>query len=167
MTNKELISVAFKLFAIYVATIAITQLAGLSYAFAALFNDIDSTSLFSLIPVLAVIVLFSLALILWKLSNNVILSTSKQIQDNDELKVDQRFILNIVGFYLLLHGLIELVSGSIGMIYAPNNSEFYAGMNIRMLLYIVGSVIKVIIALTLILRSKGWIKLFLKIRQLG
>jgi hypothetical protein len=167
MTNKELISVAFKLFAIYVATIAITQFTGLSYVFTGFFNGIKGPALFSFIPILAVIVLFSLALILWKLSNNVILSMSKETQDNDDLKVDQRFILNIVGFYLLFQGLLELISGSMQMIYLHNNSDFYSDMKIRTILYTIGSVIKVIVALTLILRSKGWVKLLWKIKQLG
>jgi hypothetical protein len=92
---------------------------------------------------------------------------SKETQDNDDLKVDQRFILNIVGFYLLFQGLLELISGSMQMIYLHNNSDFYSDMKIRTILYTIGSVIKVIVALTLILRSKGWVKLLWKIKQLG
>ncbi|MCF6319817.1 MAG: hypothetical protein L3J83_11170 [Proteobacteria bacterium] len=100
-------------------------------------------------------------------------TVTKEKVAHDDLKVDQSFILNLMGFYLLFNGLLEVSSGTISLILAQDNLPenlkhmvVHSGFKFQSLFYIIGSVLKIIVALTLILRSKGWIKLFKKIRQL-
>ena len=171
MTNREITSLAFKIFAIYILLVSIQQFSQLHYLYSSFFPD--TVQFIFLVPILIIILLISLAFMLWKLSNNVFNTMVKDKGESDDLKVDQPFILNIVGFYLLFHGLLELGSSGISLIMTqgslPDRLDHILitpEHKYQSVFYAVGSFIKVIIALTLILRSKGWVKLFQRIRHL-
>ncbi len=170
MTNREITSLAFKIFAIYILLISIQQFSQLHYLYSNFFPD--TVQLIFLVPILIIILLISLAFMLWKLSNNVFSTMIKDKGEGDDLKVDQAFILNVIGFYLLFHGFLELAASIISLIMMqgmPTDSYpvvITPEQKYQSVFYAIGSFIKVILALTLILRSKGWIKLFHKIRQL-
>jgi hypothetical protein len=171
MTNKEITSLAFKVCAIFVLLMVIQMISQLQYFHSNFFPH--SENYLFLIPVFGIIALFSLGIILWKLSNNIISTMTKDKRENDDdLRVDQPFILNLIGFYLLFHGLLEVSSGTITLIMTQvnipenfNHMVMDPSLKFQSLFYVLGSVIKIIVALTLILRSKGWVKLFRKIRQ--
>lgn len=97
----------------------------------------------------------------------------KEENIKDDLKVDQPFILNVIGFYLLLNGLLELSSAGVSLIMMQGDLPILVeqilitqDQKFRSVFFVLGSLFKVIIALTLILRSKGWLKLFNRIRRL-
>jgi len=171
MTNKEITSLAFKVTAIFVLLLTIPQITQLGYFYTNFFPD--TTTYLYLIPFGVIIFLLSVFFILWKLSNNIANIMVKEENVRDDLRVDQPFILNIIGFYLLLNGLLELSSAGISLIVMQgnlsdsiNNLVISADQKFQSVFFAIGSFIKIILALTLILRSKGWIKLFRKIRQL-
>lgn len=171
MTNKEITSLAFKVCAIFVLLMVIQMISQYSFMYNSFFSE--TPNYLFLVPIIVIIILFSLAIILWKLSNNIITTMTKDNGvNNDDLRVDQPFILNIIGFYLLFHGLLEVSSGIISLIMTQDHLPeklshmvMSSGFKYQALFYVLGSVIKIIVALTLILRSKGWVKLFRKIRQ--
>ncbi len=170
MTNREITSLAFKIFAIYILLISIRQFSQLHYLYSNFFPD--TVQFIFLVPILIIILLISLAFMLWKLSNNVFNTMVKNKDDGDDLKVDQPFILNIIGFYLLFHGFLELAASIISLIMMqgiPTDSYqvvITPEQKYQSVFYAIGSFVKVVIALTLILRSKGWMKLFQRIRHL-
>ena len=89
---------------------------------------------------------------------------------DDDYKVDQRFILNIFGLYLFFDALIGLSSGFVSLLYlSAQEYEAYnvARIKIERITYLISDFIKLVFALTLILQSKGWVKILRKIRGLG
>ena len=89
---------------------------------------------------------------------------------NDNLKVDQVFILSLVGFYLLPQGIFDLIRVLMSEYFsnnAPINNPFNTGSSHMVYVYITASLMKIIIALSLIFKTKGWAVLFKKIRYMG
>lgn len=171
MTNKELTGLAIKVFAIYVfvqAIILIAQIGVLSPNY----NFIESTWIF-LVPVFSVIGLIIIFIILWKLSNNIIGFLAKPCEQSDNLKIDQIFVLHLIGIYIFMMGLLGLANGGIslyflyiyqaheyGSIYQPEES-------IQSIFFIFTNLIKLILGLTLLIRPHVWVKVLNRIREFG
>jgi hypothetical protein len=168
MNSKEITSLAFKLLAIYVLVGILSQVGQFSMFFRNFFQY-DSTW-FYFLPVITIGVLVALFFLLWNLSNKVIVSSTNNEEVDDNLKVDQVFILSLVGFYLLPQGIFDLIRILMSDYFSnhtPPNISFNTDSGHMLYVYIAASLMKIIISLSLIFKTKGWAILFKKIRYLG
>ena len=168
MNSREITSLAFKLLAIYVLVAILSQVSQF-WLFFRDFFQYDSTWFYYL-PIVTIGVLVGLFFLLWSLSNIVIQTSTKNNEDDENLKVDQIFILSLLGFYLLPQGIFELSRVLISE-YINNNSSYNHsvndGLEQMVYIYIAASLIKIIISISLIFKTNGWAALFKKIRYLG
>jgi len=171
MTNKEITSLAIQLGAIYIFIQAIVIFAGLGSVLNAYFEGAIGWSL--LIPIFAVLGLFIVSFSLWKLSTSVVNNMTINQVVNDDFKVDQIFILNLVGFYVVVISLFGLIQAGISLVnmYFVQEQEYQANyiheISPQSIFYIVANIIKLILGVTLIIKPIGWTHFFNKFRTLG
>ena len=171
MTNKELTSLAIKLFAIYVfmeAIILITQ----TGTFLKEYISIGKTWLL-LTPIFAIVGLIAIFFILWKLSKNVIDTLVQPTKQLNDIQIDQVFILHLIGFYLVVVGLLSLAQGGISLFYLyfyqarEFGSSYTPELSGQTVFHIIAALIKIGFGLTLILKPYGWVKIFNHFRRFG
>ena len=171
MTNKDLTSLAIKIFAIYVFMEAIILIAQTGI-FLKEYISLGKAWLL-LTPVFATVGLIAVFIILWKLSKNIIDVLAKPTKQLDNLKIDQIFILHLIGFYLVVVGLLGLAQGGMSLyyVYFYQASEFGSSyrpeLSGQTVFHIIVSLIKIGFGLTLILRPYGWAKIFNRFREFG
>ena len=172
MNGKELTSLAIKVFAIYVLVQSITLIAQLGLGAQDFFQG--SHDLLFLIPLFSIIGLIIAFFLLWKLSIKVFEGLIKPSDNNDNnFKIDQIFILHLIGFYLVAVSLFGLGQSSITLyyIYIQQANEFGSAyrpeMSSQTLYFIFSNLIKFLIGATLIIRPNGWVKLLNRFRVLG
>jgi hypothetical protein len=171
MNSKELTSLAIRVFAIYVLVQAIILIAQSGASFQTYFQG-DQKWLF-LIPLFSILGLITAFFILWKISNKVIENLVKPEKELDDFKVDQIFILHLIGFYLIVVGLLGLGQGGISLfyVYFYQANEFgptyRPEISSQTMYYIIANIIKVGFGIALIIKPNGWVKLFNWFRRLG
>lgn len=167
MNSKEITSLAFKLLALYVLVTILSQIGQFSVFFRDFFQY-DSTWYYFL-PIITIGVLIGLFALLWSLSNKIIASPHSKKEVEESLKVDQAFILSLVGFYLLPQGIYELTNIIISEYFVESNLINYANSGVKQLVYlnIIASLLKILISLSLIFKTKGWVSIFKKLKYMG
>ena len=115
MTNKELTSLAIRVFAIYVLVQAVILIAQTSSGFSAFFQGNEKWLI--IIPTFSIIGLFIIFYLLWKLSHSVFKEITASNESSSKYKVDQAFILQLIGFYLVMNSLHGLAQGSLSLYY--------------------------------------------------
>jgi hypothetical protein len=171
MTNKELTSLAIRVFAIYVLVQTISLAAQSASAMSAYFQG-DQKWLVVL-PILSIIGLSVFFYMLWKLSQSVFKEVSTKSTTEDGYKLDQTFVLQLVGFYLIMVSLFGLAHGGLSLyhIYIQQAQEYGSTyrpeMSSQSILYLVESSLKLLVGISLVIKSTGWIKLFNRFRRIG
>ncbi|HPI97045.1 MAG TPA: hypothetical protein PK055_12540 [Gammaproteobacteria bacterium] len=172
MSNKELTIIAIKVFAIYLlvqVVASITQIGDIYYHA----DAIDEYWLL-LLPMIVITGLLFIFYSLWKLSSNVSIISLKPTRDKSEFILDQIFVLQLVGAYLFIVGLLSIVQGLIQIYYVlfwvdgeSGYSAFKPEIKSQTIYFIIANLIKTIIGISLIIRSNVWVRLFNKFRRLG
>ncbi len=171
MTNKELTSLAIRVFAIYVLVQAIILIAQSVYGWNSYFQGVEKWLI--IIPISSIVGLITVFYMLWKLSYSVFKGITPLIEKEKEYKVDQIFILQLVGFYLILVSLIDFAQGALSLYYiyflqaSEYGTTYQPEMTSHSLLFIIGSGLKTVISLTLIIKPSNWMKLFNRLRTIG
>ena len=171
MNSKELTSLAIKVFAIYVLVQSIILIAQFGVGSQNYFQE--SQKLLLLIPLFSIAGLIVAFFILWKLSNKVFEEIVKPDENSDNFKVDQIFILHLVGFYLVMGSLFGLGQSGITLYYVTiqqaneYGSAFKPEMSSQILYYIFSNILKLLIGVTLLIKPNGWVKLLYRLRGLG
>lgn len=171
MTNKEITSLAIKVFAIYVLIQVISGIAQISAGLDSFFQG-DEKLLF-LMPFIAMAGLFIVFVALWKLAGSVM----EQVNTNDsvvnDFKVDQVFILNLVGFYIVFISLLGIIQNGISLVYTnfEQGQDSVVSLNLvipsQLIFYGISNLIKLLLGISLIIKPIGWAHLFKKIRTLS
>lgn len=171
MNNKELTSLAIRVFAIYVFVQAILLIAQSGSGYQSFFQG-DHKWLF-LIPAMSVIGLFVTFYFLWKMSNRVFNEITKQKSKDVSIKIDQFFILQLLGLYLIVIGLLNLGQSGVSLYYtnvqqaSEYGSTYNPEMSSQAIYYAITSILKFILGITLLTKSKGWTKFLNRFRSLG
>lgn len=171
MANKELTSLAIRVFSIYVLVLAIMLIAQSSSVYNDFFQG-DDRWLF-IIPTLSIVGLLAVFAALWKLSKSVFNTITTENETNEKFRVDQVFILNLIGFYLMVVALMGLAQSGISLYfsYIHQTNEFVSGYNqeigAQIVFQLIANVLKFIVGLTLLIRPYGWAKLLYNFRTFG
>ena len=171
MTNKEITSLALKVFAIYVFIQTITLLAQTGYAITNL--TLEGFKWLLVPPLLSIIGMAVIFYFLWKLADSVMDEVSKEVKASDDYKIDKTFILNILGFYLIASGFSGVAQSGISLFYTNfyHASEFGTSYNPEMIwqttFLLIANTVKIIFGVTLLFKSTVWLKLFNKLRTVG
>jgi len=167
MTNKELTSVAIKVFAIYVLVQAILSVPLLVNAMATYgFSEHRSggSILLWLLGAAAFILLVGLTVFLWKLATRVATQASAQVEDGKSSKVDDGFLISLLGLYLTFEGLLRFGYTCTSLYIQNQSTEEYSAQTLA---YVIGYLIQVVIGLSLILKAHGWLALLRWLREAG
>ncbi len=171
MSNKELTSLSIRVFAIYALVQAVMLIAQVGTGFDGFFQS--SPKWLIIIPSLAILGLIAVFYMLWKLSHSAFKKMTSVTEQKDNYKVDQVFIIQLVGFYLILVSLLDFAQGGLSLYYiylhqaSEYGSNYQPEMSSQSVLFVIGSGLKILIALTLIIKSNGWMKLFNQLRNFG
>ncbi|MCK5395354.1 MAG: hypothetical protein KAJ32_05140 [Gammaproteobacteria bacterium] len=109
MSNKELTKLALKVFSIYVmvqAILAIPQFFQ-TYVIFSEGSEYNSDNWFIVISAISVILLIILSVFIWKLSSNISTKISSESTISPS-NISEEFILSVLGFYLVVFGLIRV-----------------------------------------------------------
>ena len=173
MTNKEITSLAIKVFAIYILLQAILMMAQTGNILNQFFQF--GSAWLIITPVIAIIGLLASFYMMWKLGNNIIAKTTKEVshegKNNKDFNISQRFILQAIGLYLLITGFRMLFQSGMNMIV----KAMYVGQQPTELalsypsdfVYLVSSLLEIILAISLIVKPLFWRNLLHKFRTFG
>jgi hypothetical protein len=168
MTNKELTSVAVKVFSIYVlvhAVLSVPYLVNTLITHGGFFeNQGDNKFLLGLLGSAAFILLVFLAGILWKLANKVVEKSSDQVDVEESSKIDSSFLVSLLGFYLTFDGLLRF-----GYACASAFAQAQDGgdLSVQTKAYVAGFLIQIIIGITLVLKAEGWVRVLRWLQRAG
>ncbi len=171
MSNKELTSLSIRIFAIYVLVQAILLIAQSSTGINGYFQGDEKWLI--LIPVFSIIGLFILFYSLWKLSHSVFREVTTSNKAETQYKVDQIFILQLVGFYLLLTALTGLAQGGLSLYYTyivqakEYGSTYQPEMTSQSIVYLISSTIKLLVGIAIVIKPLAWSNLFNRLRNFG
>ncbi len=160
MTNKELTSVAIKVFSIYVLVQVILSVPYLTNALVShgvfFENQSSNNLLLGLLGAAALVLLLFLAIFLWKLANKVVAKSSAQTVEDKGSKIDASFLISLLGLYLTFEGLLRLgYTCASAFMQTQDGGE----LSLQTKVYVVGYLIQVTMGLTLVIKSKGWVRL--------
>ena len=136
------------------------------------FFQADDKWLF-IIPTLSIVGLAVVFVGLWKLSQTVLNKITTENKTTEKFRVDQIFVLNLIGFYLIVVALLGLSQGGISLYFYYFHQGTELGINYPLevnsqtLFYIIANSLKLIIGITMLIRPHGWAKLFYKFRTFG
>lgn len=156
MTPKEITSVAIKAFVIYIllqAIFSIPVLASslLNYGFSE-YGEPSDIFLW-LLGLVSFVVVIVLAVLMWKLANGVVEQAKTSDDATENQTITQDFLISLLGFYLVLEGLIQLGYSSFSSYTTlQQNIELTA----QQIFYVVANFVQIVIGLTLIIKAKGW-----------
>ena len=170
MTNKEITALALKVFAIYVLVQTLLAVPVIVQAISSNFYDKEGVTAYAAIGVgiVAITILFGVAIAIWKLSNGIIIkTTSSPLNKAVTPNTTEEFILSALGIYLAFKGLLSVFYMSVSaytQLYGQQTSQEVSPQTAALL---ISNVIQVIVGLTLILRARGWVMLLRKFRGAG
>jgi hypothetical protein len=168
MTTNELTSVAIKVFAIYVLVHAILSIPSFVVTYSGLGFDrsiVSSEQLFWLLAISSIVLLLIITVFLWKLAGRVAEKVSSDVGINENHgKIDQEFLLSLLGIYLCVDAVIRFGFVCISAYTQAQHSDEIA---LQTIAYIVGYLFQIIVGLTLILKASGWIRIMNWLRGAG
>ncbi|MEW8077622.1 MAG: hypothetical protein AB2784_21965 [Candidatus Thiodiazotropha endolucinida] len=167
MTNKEITSVALKVFAIYVLVQAILSIpllvnAAATYGFSE--NQNNSSLLLWFLGAIAFILLVVLTVFAWKLAIKIATHSSAHIEERETFEVDESFFISLLGLYLLFEGILRFGYACISaFMLVHEGSE----LSVQTMSYVIGYLLQLIIGLTLVLKAHGWMRFLRWLRVAG
>lgn len=168
MNNTDLSKLALKLLAIYVAVqglLAMPQLFG-SYVMLSNGSEYSSTAWFIAIAITAIIALFALSVVIWKLSNNTKTVIAKNTSTSSH-PISEEFCISILGLYLIIYGLTNMLFAASFAFYASQSHSNISYESTKSIVYSAVYLIVSLIGLSLIIKTKGWASLLNKLRLAG
>ena len=168
MTNKELTSVAIKVFSIYVlvqAILSVPYLANALVTHGGFFeNQRSSNFILGLLGITAFALLVLLAIFLWKLANKIVDKSTAPVNADENSKIDASLLVSLLGLYLTFDGLLRL-----GYVCVSAFAQTQDGgeLALQTKAYIAGYIIQVSIGLTLVLKSEGWLRFMRWLQRAG
>jgi membrane-anchored glycerophosphoryl diester phosphodiesterase (GDPDase) len=167
MTSKELTSLAIKVFAIYVLIQAILSLPMLANSL--IFNALDGSRgngevLFWLLGSASLIALIVLVVFMWKLANRIVKQTSESPLQEDSPDISESFLVSLLGVYLTFEGLQGFGYATTNTFVLLQNSRELVTQNIA---YLIGNLVQIVIGLSLILKTSGWVSFIRWLRGAG
>lgn len=168
MDSKDITKIALKVFSIYVMTQAILVIPSFFQAYVMLSNgsEYNSAQWFSAISIVAILLLVILSVFIWKLSTNTTAQT-KESGNSLTNGLSETFFLSLLGLYLIFNGLFKFSLASVGIYYAMKASadiDYDASQHIIVMGVFL---VQILIGLTLIIKSNGWLALLNKLRVAG
>lgn len=168
MTEREITSLALKLFAIYVLVQMLGAIPTLIVSLATAKDFLGSA-----LPVLwlsgaavtAVLIALTTASLLWKLASKALSKTSGEREENSFYRIEAA-ILSGLGLYLIVQALIRLSYGSAGAYVQYVVSE-PGEIPIQTAVLLIVHILEAVIGLSLILRTDGWVSLLRRVRNAG
>jgi len=164
MNSTEISKLALKIFAIYIIVQVLLSIPQFFQAYVMLSNGTEPNSdkWFILIAAASVIALFSLSLLIWKLSNNTKAVLSKN-SDNSIPYISEEFILSILGIYLIVYGLTRTIVVATSAYYSLSSNDINYELT-QGVIYVITYLLTALLGLSFIVRSKGWSILLNKLR---
>lgn len=167
MTNKELTSLAIKVFAIYLLLEIVIFIGNVGPQY--LYDEELANKSWLAVTVSALIILIVAFLALWRLANGIIKTVKPSNQPVEKYKVDQVFILHLIGLYLLAVGLIDVIQTS-SLLYtlsADTNLVVSHTDKVNVFFDFFVSICQLIIGISLVFKPITWTKMLYKVRNLG
>lgn len=171
MTNKEITSLALKVFAIYLIVqtiIIIPSFYGLLLAARgwAISQNQFSVTVPVILMIAIVIVVLGLARVIWKLANGVVEKAIESIDtERSRLPDDfQEFTLFLLGLFIFSEAIVGLPSPIATVFYEINNPTNKQGLSLQTGLWISSEILLSIFGLTLIIKREGWVNIYNKLR---
>ena len=168
MDNKELTKVALKVFSIYIMVQAILVIPSFFQAYVMLSNGsyYSSSNWFSAIGIASVVLLGILSLFIWKLSVTTVTQTQTP-NNNSTSGLSEAFLLSLLGLYLMFNGLSKFAIASVGTYYSAQASTDINYDITQNIIYLAVNFTQIIIGLTLVIKTNGWLALLNKLRVAG
>lgn len=162
MTNREITAVAIKVFAIY---ILMQTLLSIPYLIKvqSMFVMPEGITWFSL-GCLALFFLLGISIGLWKLSNTVIQKAYESPTKSSHNVVDQTFLLSVLGIYLTFDGVFNFGQSAVNA-YIQVNTAYPPEISAPIFSTLLIFVLQVLIGMSLIIKTHGWINILKKTRQ--
>ena len=166
MTNKELTSVAIKVFAIYVlvkAILSVPIIASTATVHLLTKKQAAVDILLWSIGAATFVVLILIASGLWKLATNTAHPVNQGEVDQTEHNVDASFLISLLGLYVVINGLTRLGYSGVDAFWRSQHDD----ISMQSIGYIVVAAIQVLIGISLILQKRGWLSLLERLRTAG
>ncbi len=112
----------------------------------------------------SLILLVALTVFLWKLANKVVTQSSDQIEKGESPFMDESFFISLLGLYLVFEGILRFgYACTSAFMQVQEGSE----LSVQTISYVIGYLLQVIVALTLILKAQGWVRFLKWLRVAG
>lgn len=168
MTEREITSVALKLFAVYLLVQLLlafpTVIASLASA-----KDVFGRHLSGLwlwgAAAMAIMIAIAAALVLWRLANKALAATSGGKERNSFLGIEWA-VFSALGLFLLVQALIHFSYVSAGA-YVQYVQVDSGDITLQTAVQMGAYIFEAIIGLSLILRTDGWVLMLRKLRNAG
>ena len=169
MTSKELTAIALKLFAMYIAVHMVSGIPQIILAFTFLRDSADpmiSEYGYVGVEIVALVIIAILAVMIWRLSNRVIdvADARKGIIPTENF---EEFTLAVLGLFFVVTALSKIVyltASAYVQATDPNNINGFAVQSVSMF---VSYGLQLVIGMTLVLRTKGWLRIYNSMREAG
>ena len=169
MTNRELTSVALKVFAIYILVQVSLALPQSIYSFIYVrdFHEPRLSDFWLWIAgVAAICAALLIALFVWRLSVQVVRHVEHEEVAAPQPHIEP-FILSVLGVFLIVQAMVELVYLITSAYIQAANPDNPEGVSTETIAYISGYLLQTIIGVTLVIRAKGWVGLLGRLREAG
>lgn len=172
MNNKELLSVALKVFAIYVLVQLLVGIPSMYRVYLAARN-MGGVYEMPLIPLLLVlgtyVAVFFLFRLIWKLSNSVVASVTANTEENTaNLSTDlPELLIMVVGLFVTIEAVFAATTPIYAAFWEILSHEGSGGLRGDTVVWVLSEALKAVLGFTLIITPKGWIGVIRRLRTIG
>lgn len=168
MNNKQLTTLALKLFTIYVLAQALLSIPLLATSLTYLRNGpagISKDMWLWLLALAAILITFILAIVLWRFAGKVMAASGAE----EKLSVPEGLeplILAALGIFLSVQALVRLTGLSAGA-YMQASQHATATVSLETTAALLAYLFQLLVGVSLVLRASGWVALLRRIRSAG
>lgn len=172
MTTRELVSVAIKVFAIYILVQVLVLMPSMvsTLAYATDLNQ-NSTPWIALGGIGAIVASAVIAFFAWRLSTDVVsgaLPGDVNTTETPRHAADwESFVLSVLGLYLMVRTIVVLVPRATGTFVQVSDANNPHGVDASTIAMLVCLLLQGLLGLSLVIRAKGWAALLRRLRGLG
>ena len=129
-------------------------------------SEYSSAQWFTVIGIVSIVLLVILSVFIWKLSTNTTTYT-KEPSGSLTSGLSEAFLLSLLGLYLIFNGLFKFAISSAGTYYSIKASTDVNYEISQHIIYLGIYLVQIVIGLTLVIKSNGWLALLNKARVVG
>jgi hypothetical protein len=147
------------------AILSVPLIANALVAYGGFFDNRSSNKiLLWLLGTASFVLLVFLAIFLWKLANNIVTKSSAQVDASENSEIDANFLISLLGLYLIFDGLLRF-----GYVCTSAFMQTQDGgeLSLQTKAYVLGYLIQVIIGITLVIKSHGWVGVIRWLQRAG